>query len=246
MRGTAGTDRSPEPTPDEAPAETSGGPRRRARGALADCALVACALTGVALIGVDPDLETPGLRTPDQGNPAPAGLRHAEGPPPGHTGGFGEPTCRACHADFPLGIDGSLAIDGLPRRYETGETYLVTIVLASEGMELGGFQAAFRYAGGERVGGVAGRVEAVDSTVVVAVGDGGTYVQHAPGGTWGSEVVSWTFRWTAPAKATDEAVVVHAAANSANGDDSPSGDIVYAAERTMRVGATSPSAPGVR
>jgi len=53
-----------------------------------------------------------------------------DGPPVAHTGGFGEPTCQACHQGEPLNAPGgSLRIEGLPQRYEPGRAYTLTMVL---------------------------------------------------------------------------------------------------------------------
>jgi hypothetical protein len=166
---------------------------------------------------------------------APGALaRHADAPPAGHTGGFGEPTCRECHDEFELNVNGSLTVGGLPATYRSGETYTVTLVLESEGMARAGFQGAFRYASGARVGTSAGSLTPIGETVVVRTeGDGPTRVQHAPGALWtDGATASWSFAWTAPTTGGDP-VALHVAVNSANGDDSPFGDIVYALADTV-------------
>jgi hypothetical protein len=60
------------------------------------------------------------------------------------------------------------------------------------------------------------------------------YVHHSESGTELAEpeLASWSFFWTAP-NARDM-IVLHVAANSANGDDSPLGDLVYTAEARSR------------
>ena len=62
----------------------------------------------------------------------------------------------------------------------------------------------------------------------MATGDGGVeYVQHSAAGVPADgEMAEWTFRWTAPAESGS--VVLHVAANSGNGDNSPLEDLVYA------------------
>jgi hypothetical protein len=166
---------------------------------------------------------------------APSRAPHAEGPPLGHTGGFGEPTCHACHNELELDAEGSgrLELDGLPERYEPGETYLLTIVLASEGMERAGFEAAFRFAGSPPPGAQAGTLAAGDDLAQVSY-LGLTpvyYVRQTEAGSQGAAVVSWTFTWTAPD--SSQPVTVHLAANSANGDNSPLGDFVLTWSRTV-------------
>lgn len=193
------------------------------RGTGATAALAAAGLALTVSTG-------PGVSAPAPGS----GPRHADAPPPGHTGGFGEPTCRECHDEFELNLDGSLTVEGLPGSYRPGETYTVTLVLESEGMARAGFQAAVRYASGARAGTSAGSLTPIGATVVVRTEpDGPTLVQHAPGALWtDGGAASWSFAWTAPAAAGGP-VALHVAANSANGDDSPFGDIVYALADTV-------------
>lgn len=170
--------------------------------------------------------------------PAPPTLRHnADGPPLGHTGGFGEPTCQACHADAELNLPGGvLGVDGMPGAYEPGGRYRITIVFVSEGMTRAGFQAAFRFANGETQGKQAGRVEPIDTRVTVSASAAPAveYVHHSASGTELAEpeLASWSFVWTAPN--AGDPVMIHVAANSANGDNSPLGDLVYTAEARSR------------
>lgn len=149
-----------------------------------------------------------------------------------------------CHDEFDLnpGI-GALGIDGLPAAYAPGERYDVSVVVQGDAeMARAGFQGTFRFADGPHRGGRAGVAEAVNERVAVQVDDssGIEYVQHtiAGSGLASDQLASWTFRWTAP-HSTD-AIVFHVAANSANGDNSPLGDLIYTAE-TRVLGDTSPS-----
>jgi hypothetical protein len=165
-----------------------------------------------------------------------AGAGNTEGPPPGYTGGFGEPTCRNCHADLPLNAPGgSLAVGGLDGELAAGEARRVTLTLNGEGMERAGFQAAFRLAEGEP-GAPAGRLRALDerTRVVRESSSGVEYVQQTE---TGSELVNgegrWEFEWAAPESAAT--VALHVSANSANGDDSPLGDLVYTQGLRVRV-----------
>lgn len=195
-------------------------------------------------------LSMSGARTVPDG----AGKSHAEGPPPGHTGGFGEPSCLACHTEFDVNVGGSLTLEGLPSTYEPGATYVVSVVLRSTDMAGAGFQAAARLAGtgaadaagggGAEVG-QAGTLESLDARTAVIPDSTGTiqYVQHVTGSTKvdDPERATWSFEWTAPERAAD-AVLFHAAANSANGDDSPLGDLVYTTERRLEA-ADTPGSP---
>ena len=168
--------------------------------------------------------------------PAPhiARLPHIEGPPPGHTGGFGEPTCAACHFGAPLNEPGSaLEVAGLDGGYRPGQRHPVTVRFESFDMLAAGFQGSFRFADGERRGAGAGEVRPLDDRVTVVRGENGTeYVQHTRAGSTPTDgVAEWTFEWRAPE--TDAPVVLHLAANSGGGDDSPLDDLVYTLSITI-------------
>ena len=154
-----------------------------------------------------------------------------DGPPPAHTGGFGEPTCRQCHFDSQLNAPGGeLVLRGLPDRYVAGQSYELTLLLRRAGMLRGGFQLAARFADGRAVGTQAGSLEPMDSLVAVVRDTTAVqYLEHTRAGTAltpGSDSARWTFRWAAPASASG-AVIFHVAANAANDDDSPLGDYIY-------------------
>lgn len=156
---------------------------------------------------------------------------HKDGPPPAHTGGFGEPTCRACHFDGELNEPGGdLAVAGVPSRYQAGRTYELVVSLRRAGMRRAGFQLAARFAEGAAAGAQAGALEPTDqrARVVRNSANGILYAQHtAAGVSVSGETGRWTLRWTAPAQVRG-AIVFHVAANAANDDDSPLGDSIYA------------------
>ncbi len=158
--------------------------------------------------------------------------RYKDGPPPGHTGGFGEPTCRTCHSDAGLNEPGGeLSIRGAPATYEPGRTYDLEVVLRRAGMLRAGFQLAARYQGvGMVPGGARAGVLAPSDDRTAVVRDSATdvmYIEHTlPGTAVSGGAASWRFHWTAPA--VSGGVVLHVAANAANDDDSPLGDFIYA------------------
>lgn len=158
--------------------------------------------------------------------------QYADGPPAGHTGGFGEPTCIQCHADQ-LSDDSRLviAIAGLPDGHIEGQEYELTMIVAHPEMKAGGFQASVRYHSGERTGRQAGRIASPHNkdqfrpVRTVADSTGVTYVSHVfP--VEGDSVV-WSVLWTAPK--TLDPVIFHIAANASNRDDSEFGDRVGSA-----------------
>lgn len=162
----------------------------------------------------------------------------AEGPAPGYTGGFGEPTCTTCHFDAPAEPDeGGLTVAGVPACYRPGARYALTVELRDPRLERAGFQLAARFADG----GQAGRL-AADGARAEVVEHGEPPVLYARQTLAGARLedsgrAAWTLHWTAPAEARG-AVDFHAAGNAANDDDSELGDIVHT--RAAR------SAPGCR
>ena len=162
---------------------------------------------------------------------------HVAGPPPGHTGGFGEPTCVVCHLGSALNEPGSdLEVIGLGETFDPGVTYQVTVRLHSFDMNAAGFQAAFRWAAGAGEGRSAGEVRPLDARVTTRDSAGVRYVQHAAAGVPADgESAEWRFQWTAPRE--PGTVAVNVAANSGNGDNSPLDDLVYA--RSIRMEAST-------
>lgn len=160
---------------------------------------------------------------------------HADDPPAGHTGGFGEDDCTVCHLDAGPDLPGgSLAIEGVPATYDPGAEYALAVVLRAEGTLRAGFQLAARHPDGSQ----AGDLRPVDGRVQILAPDTlrARYAAQTPEGSRpaSSEQARWSVVWTAPVGG--EEVRFHAAANSGNGDESPLGDLVF----TARAGSTAP------
>ena len=169
---------------------------------------------------------------------------YRDGPPPGHTGGFGEPLCAECHFGGPVNPErGSLTLD-VPDRYRAGGRYALTVRLRHPEMAAAGFQLAVRFADGPRAGQQAGALgapsagaspaTATSSRTAVTVDSLGVEYAHQTldGATLtGPGVAEWTVEWTAPE--AEGGVAVHVAANAANDDASEFGDFVYAEEATI-------------
>ncbi|MDE2878129.1 choice-of-anchor V domain-containing protein [Candidatus Palauibacter soopunensis] len=201
--------------------------------AAALCAAGLFAMAGIAAVpGEDPGAGPRVASRPSAHMPP-----HIDGPPPGHTGGFGEPTCATCHFGAPLNEPGStLEVLGLHGGYRPGQRHPVTIRFESFDMLSAGFQGSFRFADGDRRGAGAGEIRPLDDRVTVVRGENGTeYVQHTGAGATPTDgVVDWTFEWRAPDAETP--VVLHLAANSGGGDDSPLDDLVYTLSVTLEPG----------
>ena len=160
-----------------------------------------------------------------------APIPHADGPPLARTGGFGELTCIECHLDLELNaLGGALLLDGIPASFTPGAVYVVTVIVEGEGMGSAGFQAAARFNEGERTGTPAGRLAPLDGRTVVRSENGVDYINHTVEGSQlgPGDVASWSFEWVAPGAPSP--VVFHVTGNSANGDNSPLGDLIYTAE----------------
>jgi hypothetical protein len=163
---------------------------------------------------------------------------HPYGPPPGHTGGFGEPTCRACHdSEEHNAPGGTLHVEGFPAEYLPGRRYTLVVTLRRQEMLRAGFQLAIRYASGDSAGRQAGalpgnepRIEVVREPV-----SGVSYAhQNFPGSEATDGGAAWRLAWLAPAAAAGGPVVLHISANAANDDNSPLGDYVYSDSATSR------------
>jgi len=152
----------------------NGAPRARRPGRLRriGSGLLACCLFSAAALAT----KTPGAITP---------ARHRAGPPPGHTGGFGEPTCHACHWDNDADAGaGAITVHDFPATWSPGRTYAFEIVLRHTGLGRAGFQATLRFADGGEAGRNAGRMHAATGTTTLTGTDTGvTYVQHLAEGT---------------------------------------------------------------
>ena len=138
----------------------------------------------------------------------------AEGPPPGFSGGFGEPSCVACH----LGSDanafgGRVILEGLPTAYEPGGEYLLTVLLQAEGTVVAGFQVTARFSNGSERRQNAGTLSPVDGRSAVTDSAGISYLHQSRAGslTRSGSGSSWTLRWIAPPDGG--AVTLNVAAN---------------------------------
>ncbi len=164
---------------------------------------------------------------------------YIDGPPPAHTGGFGDDTCHTCHFENDLDTPGgSLAISGLPDTLDPSETYRITVSLERLDMRRAGFQLVARVSEGDDAGAAAGTLGALDGderVQVVTAPDGATYAQHTEPGTTltGPGATSWSVAWRPPAIDTTS-VTFHAAANAANDDASEFGDFIYTASASTR------------
>jgi hypothetical protein len=160
---------------------------------------------------------------------------YPDAPPPGTTGGFGEPTCVSCHFAATPDTLGSLVLRGLPATFETGRRYELTVELARQDMAAAGFQLSARFAAGPARGQQAGGFRVLGDDATLTAQAGVDYVHQTLAGSVPSApgMARWRLAWTAPGESTSGAVRFHVAANAANGDESPLGDRVYALEENV-------------
>lgn len=154
-------------------------------------------------------------------------MAHADGPPPAHTGGFGEPTCQQCHTGNALNDSlGRLRVEGQPAAYVANQAYRFSIVLSRPGLAAGGFQLAART---REDGRQAGELTPADERTALVPGSV-QYIQHTRKGAmrWAADTARWEIVWRAPSRAN--AVVFHIAANAAGDDNSPLDDFIYTQE----------------
>ncbi len=174
-----------------------------------------------------------------------AAIAYTQGPPPAHTGGFGEPTCHLCHFDQPLNDPaGSLRLEGLPEAYAAGARYTLVIGLERAGLRRAGTELAVRFVAGPRRGAQAGHLKLLDDRLEVVVGEPSA-IAYARQTLEGSHVdtpdrARWSIEWIAPGPDAEAAVVFHLAANAANDDASELGDYVYTAEYRIPAQTTPP------
>ena len=157
---------------------------------------------------------------------------YSSGPPPRHTGGFGEKTCLACHSDHSLNegrlLGGTFAITGTPRQYQPGAHYSITVAIGQPYQSRWGFQLTSRFAVNGRQ---AGELIPQDSMTQVREEAGVQYIEHNRSGGRASaqdgpaEVV---FTWATPVSPQGP-VIFNAAGNAANSDADTTGDFVYTA-----------------
>lgn len=161
--------------------------------------------------------------------------RTAEAPPPGFSGGFGEPSCVACHLDNEVNaFGGRVLVEGLPDAYEAGKEYVLTVRLEAGGTAVAGFEMTARFSEGASRESNAGILTPLDQHSAVTDSAGISYLHHTRAGSvvtadTGSR---WALQWIAPQQGG--AVTINVAANSGNADSSPLGDLVFTMEVTLR------------
>lgn len=174
-------------------------------------AALAAVLSGAAGPGGAPLAPGPAVPPHDPGPRGDPARPYMDGPPPGHTGGFGEPACQRCHFDAPVDPpDARLEVRGFPETYAPDSTYRLTVMLTAPDLGRGGFQLAVRCREGRASGRQAGRLSADDARAEVVRGRGEElrgdstvlYARHTGEGsrTTAADTATWRLAWTAPGR----------------------------------------------
>lgn len=161
-----------------------------------------------------------------------ASTRYPENTPLGHTGGFDEPTCLACHFDGELNAPGgSLTIAGVDEKLVAGQSYEISVTLQRKEMAKSGIQLSVRHPDG----GQAGQLRSSNAALRVDTLAGVQYARHSLAGTvpLNGDSTVWHLTWTAPRDQSE--AIFHVAANAANGDVSEFGDFIYTLSRSVVV-----------
>ncbi len=154
-------------------------------------------------------------------------MPYPENPPVAHTGGFGEPTCHACHFDGALNdAAGALTVEGWRGAFVPDSSYTMRVVLHRPGMRRAGFQLSMRTEAGEQ----AGQFTATNPNTAVDEAGGIQYIRHTPEGTLDirGDTAVWSFEWASPEAPLP--IYIHVSANAGNGDASEFGDATYQSE----------------
>lgn len=144
----------------------------------------------------------------------------------GHTGGFGEETCAACHFAGESAENLDAAFEDAADLYEPGERYEFFVSLADSSADVAGFQLSARFEDGAQ----AGTLETLDDGAAVEEEDGVQYATHTEPREPGEDGrYRFKVRWTAPEDAASP-VTLNAAAVTAVEDMSPVGDNAHEIE----------------
>ncbi len=131
-----------------------------------------------------------------------------------------------CHATSGSTIDqvGSLSLDGLPDAFEPGQTYDFTVNMT--GGSVYGVQIAVTYPNGSPAGSLTPITPGLRNNQL----DGIPVVNHSP-----TPLATGTvnLQWTAPAEPEVPNVLFRVASNSANGNDSATGDHIHRLQLTL-------------
>lgn len=157
-------------------------------------------------------------------------ILYASGPPAGYSGDpdSNNRDCTSCHsgpdAQSQTGwITSDIPIGG----YVAGSTYTITATAKATGHTKFGFQISPQ----DTLGNFLGTLVNTGSNTKLTTDP--NYITQSSSGTIGTDSLSWTFDWTAPAEGSGEANF-YGAFNIANGDSRTSGDTIIVSILTIK------------
>jgi hypothetical protein len=170
------------------------------------------------------------------------GMFYGKGPPPAATNAPGEIACQAsrCHVQYPLNSGpGVLEVTGIPKHYQPGKRYPLTISLAQKGQQRWGFQLTALDSAHQPAGEVV--VSNAEHTQLKseAMPDKSErhYIEHTVGGTFPGTPngpVVWEVIWQAPDEVIGP-ICFYTAGNAADFNKKPWGDYIYTRIDTAHV-----------
>lgn len=169
-------------------------------------------------------------------------MTNAGGPPAENTGAPGDNTCgqSGCHNFNPIANgplwNNILFTSNIPTSgYVPGNTYNLTLAYTHPNHGTFGFQAVML----DQNAIMSGSFTSGSGSATQTTGGGRTYINHTTGGTSGTGARSWSFTWTAPSTGMGT-LTFYTAINSANGDNSNSGDTILTKAFTIYQTGTAP------
>ncbi len=151
-------------------------------------------------------------------------ILYSGGPPAGHSGdpAGGNKNCTSCHSGPEVQSQTGWITSNIPiSGYVPESTYTITAKAKSVGHTIFGFQISPQ----DSIGNFLGTL--VNTGTNTKLASDPNYISQSSSGTAGSDSISWTFDWTAPAEGSGE-VNFYGVFNIANGDGRTSGDTIMA------------------
>jgi hypothetical protein len=163
---------------------------------------------------------------------------YSDGPPDGHTGGNGEPTCAksGCHDNAEPNSGSGRGFVDAPPTYIPGEVVQMTIRI-DDLVKRFGFQIKAVDSAGNSTGTF--KLQQEEFTQM-SEKDGTVYIKQTEEG---SGTNGWPVEWTAPGKGTGT-VTIYGAFVGANNDSSPDHDSVYLFQHNITEEKTGDDSPG--
>ena len=173
-------------------------------------------------------------------------ISNGNGPAEEMTNAPSEGNCTSCHNSGSLITSGSnwnnisLTSNFTGNGYIPDSVYDITISYSQSGIGRWGFEATILNESNKMAGSLSGsgRVQKISSSTLSR-----EYVEHTASGTSSksTNATEWTFKWKAPSKNVGT-VTVYLCLNAADGDNSSSGDEIYAKTFTIKPSSLLPVA----